>query len=314
MNIVGSLCEALIIEEKELRPFAATAPHRYKVYKIPKRNSDKTRTIAQPSRELKFIQKTLVQLLEPYLTVQDCAFAYREGLGIKDNAKRHLGSKYLLKIDFKNFFNSITPKLLFSLMEKYGFELSENEKTYLSNLLFWKPIRKGPLVLSVGAPSSPLISNFVMSEFDKRLLDECQKNGITYTRYADDLTFSTNKKNILFTMPKIVSEILKSETYGLININHRKTVFSSKAHNRHITGVTLSNQNRLSLGRYKKRLISSMIHKFSHDQLDHKEAMHLHGLLSHASHIEPAFFSRMEKKYGTKVISRLNNISFDHKK
>ena len=197
------------------------------------------------------------------------------------------------------------------MMEKSGLEISDNDRKYLSSLLFWKPIRKGPLVLSVGAPSSPLISNFVMCEFDRQLLIECQRLGVTYTRYADDLTFSTNKKNLLFSIPAIVEKLLLSETQGLVTINKEKTIFSSKAHNRHVTGVTLSNQNKLSLGRHKKRLISSMIHKFSHNQLDHKEIMHLHGLLSHASHIEPVFLVRMEKKYGSKVINNIKNCPFN---
>jgi retron-type reverse transcriptase len=308
MNLVKSLCESLFVEEKDLRPFASTAPHRYKVYKIKKRNSSKTRTIAHPSKELKFIQRILVSKLELFLEVEDCAFAYREGRSIKDNAEMHLNSSYLLKMDFENFFNSITPELLFSVMKESGLELTFTEKKYLSNLLFWKPVRKGGLLLSVGAPSSPLISNFVMSQFDKALMIKSNEMGITYTRYADDLTFSTKKKDVLFEIPVFVTSLLKDKTKGKIKINKDKTVFSSKAHNRHVTGVTLTNNNKLSLGRDKKRLISSMIHKISHGLLTEDESLHLQGILSHAAYIEPEFYARMKNKYGAKLLEDIKHI------
>lgn len=70
-------------------------------------------------------------------------------------------------------------------------------------------------------------------------------------------------KRMYCSFPTIVSSILVSEGYSAININTQKTVFSSKAHNRHVTGVTLTNDNKISIGRKRKRLISSMVHKFS---------------------------------------------------
>jgi RNA-directed DNA polymerase len=314
MSLVKTLCETLFVEEADLRPFASTASHRYKVYKIPKRNSSKTRTIAHPSKELKFIQRVLVTILEPLLTIQDCAYAYREGRSIKDNAEKHLNSRYLLKMDFENFFNSITPDLLFYVMNEDGIDLTFTEKKYLSNLLFWKPVRKGELVLSVGAPSSPLISNFIMNQFDKVMMEKCKAMGVTYTRYADDLTFSTKKKGVLFEIPEIVSSLLHTSTKNNIRINKDKTIFSSKAHNRHVTGVTINNENQLSVGREKKRLISSMIHKFSHGQLSDEESLHLQGVLSHAAHIEPDFYSRMTKKYSLHVMEKIKQISKEDKK
>lgn len=308
MSLVEILCEKLFIEESDLRPFASTAPHRYKIYKIPKRNSSNTRTIAHPSKELKFIQRILISILEPLLTIQDCAYAYRKNRSIKDNAKAHTNSLYLLKMDFDNFFNSITPELLFYVMSENGINLTHTEERYLSNLLFWKPVRKGGLVLSVGAPSSPLISNFIMSQFDKEIMQKCWELGVTYTRYADDLTFSTKKKGVLFQIPEIVSTLLVAHTKSQILINGGKTIFSSKAHNRHVTGVTINNNNELSVGRDKKRLISSMIHKFSHGKLSQEEALHLQGVLSHATHIEPDFYTRMAKKYSSKIMEKIKHI------
>lgn len=299
--IVEQLSESLCMSESDILVFSLSSPHRYKVYEIPKRNSDKTRVIAHPSKELKFFQRVLIEILDEILPVHKASFAYQKGVGIKDNAQKHTNSKYLLKMDFKDFFPSITPSLFFEVAEKHGIVLNERDMMVLKGLLFWK--RKGleGLVLSIGAPSSPLISNFIMSFFDEAISKECSKRKIKYTRYADDITFSTRIKNNLFEIPDLVSSLLKSNVSG-VYVNSAKTIFTSKAHNRHVTGVTLTNEGGLSIGRERKRLISSMIHKSQYNKLNSEEASKLLGLISYATHIEPDFFERMVKKYGEAVL------------
>ena len=98
----------------------------------------------------------------------------------------------------------------------------------------------GKLVLSIGAPSSPMISNFIMHNFDIKFLT-CKNLGINYSRYADDLTFSTNVKNVLFEIPNPIIPIIRKHFNDSLKLNRRKTVFASKAHNRHVTGVTIAN-------------------------------------------------------------------------
>jgi len=299
------------MDKSEILRFCSTAPYRYKTYEIPKRNSNKKRTIAQPSTELKFIQRVLVSYLEGKLLVHECAFAYKSGIGIKNNAQIHLKTKYLLKMDFENYFPSITPELFFSILKRTGLEFSELNIDLLRKILFWRAARKGPLRLSIGAPSSPLISNFIMYYFDEKMRLICNEKGIKYTRYADDLIFSTNIKNVLFEIPNIVSSVLENETQGQIKINNSKTVFSSKAHNRHITGVTLTNDNKLSVGRARKRLISSMIHKFLYELLDQDDILKLQGFISYANFIEYDFYQRMCRKYGADNLLRIKKFKLE---
>lgn len=299
--IAKYLSQSLLMTESDLIKFAKTAPHRYKVYEIKKRNSTKTRTIAHPSKELKFIQRILADFLSKKLPVHETAFAYKKQLGIKDNANKHLNSKYLLKMDFNNFFPSITPSLFFGIAKKHGIEFNETDKIILSWLLFWKSKKSNELVLSIGAPSSPLISNFVMYFFDQEMTKICMDQKITYTRYADDITLSTNVRTSLFSFPEIVANLLADTAAG-IELNKDKTTFSSQAHNRHVTGITLTNDGKLSVGRERKRLISSMIHKSKFHVLSTNEASKLLGILSHATHIEPDFLRRMEKKYGKETL------------
>jgi len=304
--IIKHLSDTLFLAEHDIVRFSLTSPHRYKVYEIPKRNSKKTRTIAHPSKELKFIQRTLVEYLSKILPVHRAAFAYKKGIGIKDNAKQHVKSKYLLKMDFKDFFPSITPKLFFDVAKSQGIEFNKEDRIVLTGLLFWKPQGADGLVLSIGAPTSPLISNFVMYTFDQKLSDECLNKKVTYTRYADDITFSTRIKNNLFELPALITSLLEKTVEGVV-INQDKTVFTSRAHNRHVTGVTLTNDGDLSIGRERKRLISSMIHKSKFTKLSSEEASNLLGLISYATHIEAEFLDRMTKKYGTGVLQAIKD-------
>ncbi|MCG9544799.1 retron St85 family RNA-directed DNA polymerase [Vibrio sp. Isolate33] len=289
-----------------IKSFANNAPNKYKVYTIPKRTSGR-RVIAHPSKLLKDYQRALTDILKPALTVHPAAFAYRTGFSIKDNAQMHKNHQYLLKMDFNDFFNSIDPELFEDILIRRGIRFSNAEMSLLTRLLFWNKTKSHDekLVLSVGAPSSPLISNFVMSIFDAKMKLHCLKRQITYTRYADDLTFSTNKKDVLFNIPQLVKDTLTKDYSHKILINELKTIFASKAHNRHITGVTINNASELSIGRERKRLISALVHKYTVKQLDTDDIHYVQGLLSFAQNIEPHFVDRLSKKYGFDVLSKL---------
>ncbi|MFS7220901.1 retron St85 family RNA-directed DNA polymerase [Rahnella inusitata] len=305
MEIKKELSDKLGISTIEIDDFCINAPKKYKVYSIPKRKLGK-RVIAQPTKQLKIFQRVLVDILRPVLPIHDCATAYRQGISIKDNAEKHKNNSFILKMDFQNFFNKIKFEFFFLKFKKIAMELSYSDIYTLRSLLFWKPgtKRSTTLVLSVGAPSSPIISNFVMFDFDKHLHDYCENINVVYTRYADDLTFSTNTKGLLFSMPSIVKSFILEHAPGQ-TINDAKTVFSSKAHNRHVTGVTISNDGKLSLGRERKRYISSLVHKHTLGILSADDFSYLRGLLSYAYHIEPIFLVRLGHKYGTELITKI---------
>lgn len=308
MNIVTALSQELNQDEVVTASFIRRASHKYKVYKIPKRTHG-YRVIAQPSKELKLYQKAAIKLLEQeypdLLEPHNCATAYRIGRGIKENAQKHAENPYLLKMDFVDFFNSIKPSIFWMVFEKkIQKKLTDTEKKLYEQLFFWCPSRQtdNKLILSIGAPSSPVVSNFCLYFFDEALQQYCEKKQIIYSRYADDLAFSTAGKGLLFGVPKQVKEELAEHFDRSITINHRKTVFSSKAHNRHITGITLNNEGKPSLGRKRKRYIKHLVFQFQSEILNIEDQMHLRGLLAFTKHIEPDFFEALGKKYGAKTI------------
>lgn len=307
MTLIGSLAKHLGKTEAEVKHFLRFAPNKYKVYQIPKR-SHGHRVIAQPSKELKTYQRAILEIYQ--FPVHQAATAYRKNTSIKDNASVHKSSPYLLKTDFENFFNSITPKLFwnaFDTCKSLNFTFDEEDRYWIERLLFWCPSRKqnGKLILSIGAPTSPHISNFCLFEFDRFLTDYCHQRKIRYSRYADDLTFSTKVKYELINFTPELQKILRQFFDQNMQINHRKTVLSSKAHNRHVTGVTINNAGELSLGRERKRYIKHLVHQFNLGQLNISDTGYLRGLLSFAHHIEPIFIERLKLKYTEQVIQKI---------
>ncbi|MGI2046116.1 retron St85 family RNA-directed DNA polymerase [Shewanella oncorhynchi] len=316
MYICEALCAELGLSQAQLVDFATEAPKMYKVYAIPKRTSG-TRIIAHPAKPVKTAQRALVEQMKLIFPIHCCAFAYQQGCNIKLNAQQHCHNQYLLKMDFQNFFNSITAPLFISMLGKLGMIISEQDKYLIENLAFWCPSKKagGKRILSVGAPSSPFISNWIMYGFDQAVFEMCQRINVVYTRYADDLSFSTNDKNILYKIPNQIKFFLADKLDGGILINDTKTIFTSKRHNRHVTGITLTNQGELSIGRERKRHISLLLHKFSLGLLSSKDISTLCGLLAFAHDIEPDFKDRMNQKYKNNIVEKLfsYNIIHEHK-
>lgn len=139
MDLVKKLASEVGVTEREIKAFLYLAPRKYKVYTIPKRKSG-VRVIAQPTSELKELQRKYVQMMD--LPSHECSMAYKTGVGIKENAERHQGNTYLLKMDLENFFNSITPEVFWGTWSNFYAFPTSIEKLYLEKLLFWCPSKK----------------------------------------------------------------------------------------------------------------------------------------------------------------------------
>lgn len=305
MDIISELSRDLGLLEMDVARVIRTAPVRYKIYTIPKRSGG-IRVIAQPAREVKFLQRWVTKNVLEKLPIHEAATAYRKGANIRDNAAAHAQHSYILKADFKDFFPSIRPRDLSAHISAYSpaFVSPSNINT-LSLLLFRGSAGIDNLILSIGAPSSPALSNTVLYPFDSQCAALCAERGITYTRYADDLTFSTSEKSVLEPFLVDLKELIATVPYPRLTLNEKKTVFASKKGLRRVTGLVLNSEGDVSLGRDRKRNISAGVHKFIRQQLDTAQTNRLRGLLAFALDVEPAFVASLEAKYGKQVIDAL---------
>ncbi len=169
---------------------------KYTIFQIPKRNGGH-RTIKAPERRLKLIQRKLSDLL------QDCVDEINKTTGRKDisaqgfkrdrsiltNARRHRHRKYIFNLDLADFFPTINFGRVRGFFSKNrDFELHKSVATVIAQIACHDH------TLPQGSPCSPVISNLVTNLLDVRLVRLASSAGATYTRYADDLTFSSNKR------------------------------------------------------------------------------------------------------------------------
>ncbi len=280
-----------------LEAIIRTAPLRYKKFAIPKRDGSE-RQVAQPAREVKAIQRWIIRELRQYLPIHPCVTAYEKDCSIVRNADAHLASRYILKMDLKDFFPSIMAGDLARHLDTYCANIyDEAERKQLIFACLWVPTRKPPLRLCVGAPSSPFLSNSIMYGFDLAIHKRANEDQVTYTRYADDLTFSSNKGEQLAKYPDFVKRVLRRIESPKLRVNNKKTVHASRAGKRVVTGLVLTPDGRLSVGRDRKRLARAMFHRNYLGLLGDEERLTLEGLLAFIDGVEPGFSFRLRSRY-----------------
>jgi RNA-directed DNA polymerase len=306
-DLLSRMARDLALPLDDLLYLVRSAPYRYKVYEIAKREPGKKRTIAQPAREVKPLQYWVMRNVLAAFPVHPAAVAYRAGKSILDNATPHAPHRYLCKLDFMNFFPSIKATDFEKFMRENPLATvwSEEEISYLSKILFWRKARKNVPQLSIGAPSSPLLSNILLFNFDLKIESLCAGCGVTYTRYADDLSFSTNERLILNGLERQVEDICKKTRPPRLTLNTTKTVHASKKGLRRVTGLVLTNEGRVSLGRERKRKLSAGFHRYMRGMLTESEILELGGSISFAKSVEPIFLQQLAKKYGGAALNHL---------
>lgn len=307
-RLVEQLHQELGLSEAQIMRLVARSPHTYKIYTIPKKTGG-VRVIAQPAKETKAIQHWLIDNVFNLLPIHTSATAYKKGASIKVNAYAHANNSYLSKFDFKDFFTSIkAPDLQKHLTRHLNNAYSLEDIAFISRISCILLKGASELCLSIGAPSSPLLSNSVMYDFDEKLYSWCESRKIVYTRYADDLTFSSNESGTTEDIERALRNTIRQTSYPRLKINNKKTIHLSKKSQRRVTGIVINNEGQLSLGRDKKRLISALIHKFSTGNLDPELHSKLQGLLGFALDVEPLFFASMKNKYGAIVLNTIMQI------
>ncbi|MCZ7891035.1 retron St85 family RNA-directed DNA polymerase [Agrobacterium salinitolerans] len=292
------------LPESTVKSIISNAPERYKEYLIHKKNGG-YRKIAQPARELKLIQRAFIDIVLSKLPIHSAASAYRRGKNIRDNAMPHSHSGPILKMDFKDFFPSITERDWSAYCQQTGCLTDPGDIRLSSLLLFHKPSGGRILRLAIGAPSSPILSNVIMFQFDEAISNAIAKHQVIYTRYADDLTFSAPRTGHLNSVAKAVKNALKEIPYPQLKINHEKTTHVTMKYHRQVTGLTLANDGRVTIGRDHKRSLRAQLHYFINGKLDEAETAHLAGKIAFVKSVEPEFYFSLLEKLGAEKINFL---------
>jgi len=260
----------------------------YKSFYITKKDKSKKRQIESPSKELKSIQRWVLANYLNSIPINNRANGFIKHRGIKRNAQFHLNKSYILTVDIKDFFPSISQSMVVTALSKH---FEDNDFVIkLSKLCTYK--RRLPQ----GAPTSPILSNIVFKKIDEDITRFCNSKMVTYTRYADDMTFSSDTKNTLHEVYSFLNEILIANSFS---INKKKTRYLSGKGRMSITGVNI-NDGRLTVRKEIKRNLRSNIYNLIVKKDNSISENSILGYLSFIKDIEPEYYEK-EIKYIEKL-------------
>lgn len=274
------LADALGLTQKQLWFFSShraleQAPH-YVTFAIPKRSGGK-RLIMAPKRRLKAIQRKLREMLVEKLPVSEHAHGFRKARSIRTGAEGHVGKRVVLRLDLKDFFPTVTFARVRGLLIAYGYSFplasalaalmteAARQPVEIDGKIYHVPV--GPRHCAQGAPTSPGLCNAILLRLDRRLAGLARKSDFTYTRYADDLSFSGNgDRDTVHRLRACAIRVVRAEGF---EINQEKTRVMGRGRRQSVTGVVVNQE--LGLSRPQRRLLRAMAHRLAKGGTDDQD-------------------------------------------
>lgn len=300
----------------------------YRTFKIRKRplpgEPQRFRRIVVPSPRLMALQRWINSEILVHGRPHEASMAFAPGNNIKSAAALHCGCRWLIKIDVQNFFEAISERRVYHVFRDFGyqplvaFELARlctrrgrkathrYAEKWIADDQRWSEIsdyRSQFLgYLPQGAPTSPQIANLAVRDLDEAIFDIAERNGLAYTRYADDIALSTVAQDFgRADAGRIVSQVYRALTQSGLTPNLAKTSIRTPRCRKVVLGLLVDGSEPRLQKEYKRRL-EKHLHFLSHPDVGparhaahlggatlHGLQQHVHGLILHAKQIEPAY-------------------------
>lgn len=225
----------------------------YSTFSIPKKCGGE-RTINAPNDDLKQVQRKLADALWNYQVkiwkenqIQtNISHAFQKSKSIVTNSMRHVRKRYVLNIDLKNFFDSFHfGRVRGFFMKNFFWGMTEEVATVIAQLTCYKG------ALPQGAPTSPIITNMICNIMDMHLLSIAKRYKLNYTRYADDMTFSTNDKHFIEHYDAFYKDLSGEILRAGFQINEEKTRLLYNDSRQEVTGLIVNNKISIKREYYK---------------------------------------------------------------
>lgn len=252
---------------------AAGSVDHYSRFEIPKRNGG-IRLISSPKPAMRTAQTWIRERILSHLEVHSAATAFRPGISIVDNARRHAQSEIVVRLDIQHFFPSISFVRVRGYFESLGYnpgvssvlalvctdaprvQVKREQETYVVALK--------DRSLPQGACTSPDLANLIAQKLDRRLVGLAQKGSWRYTRYADDLVFSSSNESAApHRLVRSVTSIAVDEGF---TINRDKTRIMRAPNRQTVTGLVVNKE--VVLSRRDRKRIRAFFHRCETQGLD----------------------------------------------
>ncbi|MCH8535886.1 MAG: reverse transcriptase family protein [Flavobacteriaceae bacterium] len=230
-----------------------TSKNRYKSFTVNKKSGG-TRTIHAPVKRLKYILKSVNFLLQCISNSHPAANGFVNEKSVVTNAKKHVGKRYVYNIDLKDFFYSFDRnRVKMGLMYNLGLGKKNENLAFKIASLCTHPFEidgEVKTVLPQGSPTSPTLTNILCKKLDRRLNGLANRFGATYTRYADDITFSSDHN--IYQKPKneqlnnngcfdnFIAELSRIIKVEELQINPKKTRLQKNGYHQSVTGLSVN--------------------------------------------------------------------------
>ena len=252
---------------------------RYRHFEIPKRSGG-MRQIHAPIGLVRDLQDRLHSELKQLYRAHPNAHGFINGRSVASNADGHAGKRWVLNVDLEDFFPTINFGRIRGLLLRPPFEMGSAAAAVCAQIVTY---RNG---LPQGAPTSPVLSNFIAATLDRRLLRLARDHKLDYSRYADDITFSTDLPqfppslavreqveggaSFLVAAGEALEQTIRASGFS---INARKVRLQGRGVHQSVTGLCVN--QRVNVERQRIRRIRAMLHAWQKFGLDRAAAEHL---------------------------------------
>ena len=250
---------------------------KYESFSIPKRNGE-LRYISSPRGSIRILQYKLKPIFDQIYKVQNPAHGFVIGKSVYTNANEHQGKRWVFNIDLASFFPSINFGRIRGLFMSRPFQLEPDAATILAQLCCLDG------ALPQGAPTSPVLSNMISFQLDRELRRLARKTRSTYTRYADDITFSTSQREFPEELAhyrghpildgcqigKVLEQVISDCGF---EVNYDKVRLQFRGIRQEVTGLTVNDFP--NVRRKYVRNIRAMIHHWRSEGVVEAEFKHL---------------------------------------
>jgi len=263
----------------------------YMRYTIPKSQGGK-RNIRQPNSTMKGLQAWILRNILDKLTPSKYATAYRKKIGLINNTIPHQNNRYFLCVDIEEFFPSISIRRVAKVFKLIGYSAR------IANV--FAGLCTCDNCLPQGGVTSPALSNLIASKLDRRIAGYAERRNISYTRYADDITLSSNDPKVLCASLPLVEKIIKSEHF---KPNDSKLRILGPRRQCYVTGLTKNTaEPRFGIGRTKKRRMRSVMHRLTLGLMvksQYQRESSIEGWLSYLKSVDQEGYRQMTKYWNT---------------